>query len=605
MTTVQHQRSTGPQRLRVDEVGDVLLVSVGGVHPATAAVARALPAEAGRISVVMPDADLAYHPDLVPRLCRWVPVRYESVRLVAPCAATADPSGRIPAQALCELLEADVVAPDGELIAVPGGALYVLPTGAARTDGQWWRYRPGRTPLVAGRRFPTPEWERDLADLPEPGIPEVTVEQIPAGLWVRRSRGRAGPVEPADLAYAIPIQSESVTMLVSRPGDAPLRATDLRRMIEVMPASLLERIVVTPYGDTPVADGELGAVASVAANRTLRVRTGLPIRLSGRGQQVAAIGADGMPTWTPFAREIAWRPHGGGRVLSWTAPAEQLLPAGSAQLMLNERWLVEIIEAGLWIREMNRTEGASTVRQLPLLAEHCTVVIGVGDEDQAQPPWRAIDRLLRRLPPEAQSRLRLAVPAAAGEALAEALVKGLRRILQGVSLLVLTGGGRLVGPGAAQATDHSGQTVVDPAEHTSPTETRSSASSRRGRAAVDEVGRLLHYVDQIRRAPAWDELPTQRAAEPTQPAVELTKRAAEPAPGRAESVPRPVEASAHRPEPAPSPPVPVEVPVVVPVPVVVTSSDAEAGPEPAARPARGPATPPAEADPVGQPNEET
>ncbi|WP_405095609.1 hypothetical protein [Micromonospora sp. NBC_01412] len=602
----QRQGAGEVPRLRVDEVGDALLVSVNGVHPATAAVTRALPTETGRICVVMTDPALAYHPDLGYRLCRWVPTRYEAVRLISPCAGMADQSGRIPAQHLCELVEADVIAPVGELVAVPGGTLYALAGGADGTDGQWLRYRPGRPPLGAGRRFPLPEWERELADVADPSIPEVTVEQIPAGLWVRRSHSPAGPVEPTDLAFAVPVQPDTVTLLVSRPGDPPLPAADLRRTIEAIPAALRERLVVTPYGDTPVADGALGATASAAANRTLRVRTGLALHLSGRGAQVAAVGVDGAPTWIPFAREIAWRPHGGGRILSWTAPTDQLLPAGPAQFMLNERWLVEVLEAGLWIREVNRTEGAAVIRRLSLEAEHCTVVIGVGDEDQAAPPWRAVDRLLHRLPGEALARLRLAVPAAAGQWFAEDMTKGLRRTLRGLAPLVLTPAGRLLGP-AGEEPGRRPSSASEPTGQSAPPAGAVAAGvpGRRKSTSVDEISSLLSYVDQIRQAPAWDELPGESGpprspvAPPARPSL---GRAAE---GNAQATSPTDDGQAVLRPPAPPVVVPQSAPVVVvAAPVAVAPSEREAGPEPAPRPARRAAASQVDGDADGMANEE-
>ena len=71
-------------RVRIDEVGAALLVSVNGVHGGCSAVAAELPEERDRISVVMADADIAYSPQLAQGLRQWVPMRHESVRLVAP-----------------------------------------------------------------------------------------------------------------------------------------------------------------------------------------------------------------------------------------------------------------------------------------------------------------------------------------------------------------------------------------------------------------------------------------------------------------------------------------------------------------------------------------
>ena len=137
---------------------------------------------------------------------------------------------------------------------------------------------------------------------------------------------------------------------------------------------------------------------------------------------------------------------------------------------LNERWIVEILEAGLWIREIDRTDGAALVRQLPLDAEHCTLVVGVAESQQTPPPWRAIERLVSRLPRQAQERIRVAVPAAAGEWLASAAVHGCRRIMRGGPLAVITPGGQLVAwappfveqPDSGTSTGGSRQTVRSP-----------------------------------------------------------------------------------------------------------------------------------------------
>ncbi|MBB5874202.1 hypothetical protein F4553_007636 [Allocatelliglobosispora scoriae] len=502
------------QRLRIEETGESLLVTTGGAHPAAMKVARSLPVERDRLNVVMTDPGLVGHPELAQRLRRWVPGRADSMRLIAPCAASPGPTGTIPAQRLGDLLDCDVIAPVGEFVAVPGGSLFALAGKDAAGSGQWLRFRQGRPPVPAGRRFPAPVWEVELAEFVDPGIPELSIEEIPAGLWVHWARLGGDRPDPNDLAYSSPVEAESVVLLVSRPGDAPLRASDLRRVIEALPAPILERLVVVPYGDDPVSDGALGEVIAAAAGRSVRVRTGLPLHLAGRGQHMVAVGADGRPTWIPFAREVAWRPHGGSRLLAWTAPVEQLLPTGPGQLMLNERWMVEVVEAGLWIREAHRSEGAGAVRRLPLDADRCTVVIGVGDADQIQPPWRAVERLLKQLPPDALARLRLAVPAAAGEWFAVAVTRGCRSVLDGDAPDVLTRSGRLVPwtTASAPVPQHTVQTAPDTAEQPAPS--ISAPEARRRRSKETELSSLLSFVDQIRRAPAWDELPPEGVAAP-------------------------------------------------------------------------------------------
>jgi hypothetical protein len=478
----------GIRRLRIDRVGECLLVSDGEPRSRAVADASCMPAEDGRIPVMVPDIALSMMPEIAGLLSAWVPGRFESVRLVAAHAAAEAGDRPSPAQDLSNLLGVEVVAPDGQLARVPGGSLFVM---GGRGGGAWWRLRPGRPPEVNGRRFPTPQWERDLAPFTGPAIAGVAVDEVPAGLWMHWS----GKGSPTDLAYAVPAHATAPALVVSRPGDPPLRAEQVRRLVEAMPAAFRDRLVVFPYGDRPVADSRLGAAVSLPAHRSPRVGNGLPRNVSGHRWQVVAIGSDGLPTWSPFAVELVWRSHGGARVVSWTAPADYLLPVGPAQFALNERWLVEVIEAGLWLRRVDRVDGAETVRQLPLDSRHCTVVVGTPEADRVQPPWRAIVRLLRELPVEARTRLLLTVPWA-GHWMAGAAARAGARVLDGGQVCLLAEDGRVV-PYLTYGERHDrrrGQ-PDDP------------VGTRRARGFNAEEAALISFVEQLRRTRAWDELP--------------------------------------------------------------------------------------------------
>jgi hypothetical protein len=428
---------SGP--LRIDKVGQCLLVSNGHVSRRGSMVARTLPAEDGRIAVIVPDSVTIHIAELVERLWRWVPAAWESVRLVMADAASSGGGDRPAAQQLSEMLGVEVIAPSGSLLAVPDGSLFVMGNGRDAGNGVWVRFRPGRPVEVVGRRFPVPEWEPDLAGFVDPGIAGVDVAEVPAGLWVRW----AGKTSSTDLGFAVPAHPRSMALLVSRAGDPPLRNADVRHLLQALPVALWDCLTVVPYGDEPIAGARLGAVVAVATNRVVPVRTGLPVCRPDGGVQVVAVGRDGEPTWSPFAHTMAWPPHGGSRLLGWVAPAGHLMPVGPGQLQLNERWLVEVIEAGLWLREIDRAEGAAVVRRLPVRSRYCTVVVG-GFGAHPRPPWRAIVKLVQQLPGAARARLRLAVPEVAGQRLAQAVTKICQRKLGGRPVYVLTGDGELV-----------------------------------------------------------------------------------------------------------------------------------------------------------------
>jgi hypothetical protein len=137
---------------------------------------------------------------------------------------------------------------------------------------------------------------------------------------------------------------------------------------------------------------------------------------------------------------MEWRPDGSGRLKKWMLPVDHLVLVGPGQFALDERWLVEVTQSGLWVRENDRIDGAALVRGMPLESEHCTVVVSSG-EGPNRPPWRAIAKLLGKLPDDARSRVRLAVPQTEGNWMAHAAASACRRVLHGRSAILLVGDG--------------------------------------------------------------------------------------------------------------------------------------------------------------------
>jgi hypothetical protein len=427
--------------LRILQVGECLLAQVSRAEVGrAAAVARQLPAEAGRLTVVVAGPLQSLVPELAERLQSWVWAGWRSVRLVGARAAAPD-GGLSPAQMLADELGVEVVAPDGEMLAVPDGSLFVVADPGATRRGAWWRCWPGRAPVPVGARFPTPEWERDLAEFTDPDIPDVVVDEVPAGLWIHRQ----GLVKQTDLAFSVAADPQAVKLLVSRPGDEPLRAAQLQRLVVSLPDGLHQRMVVLPYGDQPVADGRLGAVMAAATERRVRVGTGLALRLAHGGSQVVAVDQNGAPAWRPFVRELAWYPRfRTPRALKWSNPLGSMVQTGPGEYALNRHWVVELVECGLWIRPVEGFGGEKLVRELPLDGQQCTVVVSGSERRWLGPPWRAVARLLRRLPADARSRLRLAVPEETGEAVAISAARACAGELAGRPVHVLEEDGTMV-----------------------------------------------------------------------------------------------------------------------------------------------------------------
>jgi hypothetical protein len=203
-----------------------------------------------------------------------------------------------------------------------------------------------------------------------------------------------------------------------------LHPDHLRRLVEALPDAVRERLLLVPYGDQPVGDERPGRVVATATGHAVRVRTGLTLRTARGGREVVAVDRDSAPSWRPFVRELAWRPHHRApQALRWAIRVDGLVPAGTAVYELSRGWVAETVESGLWIRPADRENGGTAVRTMPLEAAHCTVVVGVAGPARLRPPWRAVSRLLHRLPTDARSRLRIAVLGDSGDRLARSAAR--------------------------------------------------------------------------------------------------------------------------------------------------------------------------------------
>src|SRR5262249_2887519 len=154
---------------------------------------------------------------------------------------------------------------------------------------------------------------------------------------------RPSAVELTDLAFAMPVERQSVVLLVSRAGDAPLPAARLRSVVAALPPAGRERLVARPYGAEPVAGARPRAGLATALERSVRVRAGLIVQVD-RCRMVAAVDIHGTPTWQPLAHELSWSPGGGSpRVVRWADSVNDLFAVGHGQHAINGHWVAELI----------------------------------------------------------------------------------------------------------------------------------------------------------------------------------------------------------------------------------------------------------------------
>lgn len=142
----------------------------------------------------------------------------------------------------------ELLAPDGPVVAVPGGTWY-----AAGGTGAWgWRsFRGGGGCPVSANRCPTPAWEPALPDRPAT-LGRLVADPVPAGMLLRAAT--SAPAAAGDPAYRIPVDPRGPVLVLRNVGQPPAPPADVAALFAELPAhfpvrvetSLLDPSDVTP-----------------------------------------------------------------------------------------------------------------------------------------------------------------------------------------------------------------------------------------------------------------------------------------------------------------------------------------------------------------------
>ncbi|WP_405699277.1 hypothetical protein OG209_08465 [Streptomyces sp. NBC_01383] len=396
-------------------------------------LARSLRVERERPVVIVdvtPDAAGNLGEELGGLLARLRDEHRSAARLVMSGAAARKPDGQLPlAQRLADAWDFEIEAPDAAAVLVPGGGLYV--TEPASPAGGWWRFAPGAEPVALGARIPAPRWQRALARVPLGELGDHTVRQIPAGLLLHPT-GAAAP-RPGDLAFALAVHPDRLTVLVNGADSRNDLAEDLATLLARLPAELRDRVRLAPgagHDLLPVAQ----RVADLLGTE-VEVCTGLPLSVPNPSggthqEQVRLVSAEGESTWPALLAAVSCAPAETGaeaetaapRPVQWllpdavagpdSEPAVGRLPGGS---------YVVAVRAGLWVGAT--PDPPAAVRDRP--AEARAVRIEVADTDGDGQARGALLKALAALLPELDAQVRehaeIASPAGAGAETVDAL----------------------------------------------------------------------------------------------------------------------------------------------------------------------------------------
>ncbi|MEV4629520.1 hypothetical protein AB0J90_24975 [Micromonospora sp. NPDC049523] len=363
---------------------------------AVAVAAAQLPAEPGVVTVVGEVAgpeDWAAVTEALPALVQ----PGTTVRLGISGAGTALAPGTTPdrdaspAAALSRQVQADVYAPDGPVLLVPGGTLYAV---------RGWRRSGESGPSVpAGLRHPRPAWEPEVDTVARHTGGALRARSVPAGLWLHRQTAGPAPVSYDDPVYAVPQDPARAVVVVGRPGLAP---PDPRAVLTVLDA-LDPSVLLAPYG---VPLSLVVTLATDLAERwgsPVEVATGVPTLDDEHRMVSAAVDPDGRDWWIPPVPRLRCAP---GQPPVPVAPPAVVagLPADGDAYRLGDGWVVEPTAWGLWVRSPQPGSGSDGVRRRPTDGTRLTILVGLPGEPPPPAVLPLLAGLVTRLTPQQRAR---------------------------------------------------------------------------------------------------------------------------------------------------------------------------------------------------------
>ncbi|GAA4815479.1 hypothetical protein [Streptomyces ziwulingensis] len=336
-----------------------------------------------------------------------------SVRLVWAGAGADRPGRPAVARRVSQEWQVEVVAPAGPVVVAPGGSLFA--PAAPDGTGGWWRFTPGLDrPRPLGLRHPVPNWEDAAAHLTADAVADHVVESVPAGVLIRRP----GPLTEAARAVAasLPVDEHRLAVVVGAPGTPPVTGPALAALLNLLPSRARAAVRLVPGdGRDLLATGQETAELLGAE---VEVVSGVPALLESADGTVAEtavvlIGADGEPSWRPYAEAVACLPAQDGRtpvprVVQWRPPVAGL-PAASENgaLLLDDEWQVVVTRAGLWVGPRDDPRPGTAGWELD--PETMVVDVGAPGRPLDDGLWPVLDAFLGELEPAGGERRTLHV----------------------------------------------------------------------------------------------------------------------------------------------------------------------------------------------------
>ncbi|MFK0116959.1 hypothetical protein [Streptomyces sp. NPDC090994] len=469
-----------------------------------------------------------------------------SVRLVMSGAGLDRPDRPAPARRIADAWKLSVEAPDGPVLVVPGGSVFVPPG-----DGGWWRFAPGERPEARGPLTPAPRWQAAMRRVPERTSDGCVVDRIPAGLLIRPAEATAP--RPGDLFHAVPVDPRRPVVVVGVPWGEDVLASEVADVLAALPAGVRSGIRLSPGGRRDLLP--LGRAVAARLNTEVEVTTGLPLfaadsPLGTYGVRSVLSGPDGAPRWLPFVDAVMCVPPEGTRperepdgpaaaaaepaapaprLLRWTSPLPDPRGPEDGVLLLSDTWRATVTRAGLWVDRRDGPPPPWSAR--PVSIDGPTIEIGLSGDRLDASLWPVLSRLLDRLPADLRTRTALhvhATPPDGGLALRTLAADHALRVVRFSTAPLTRPGGRSGTAGAANATrvtgnaGGTGSTGVRRGSGGVPAEPKPRPSTATGPAAPSAVSRPAPVNSVSGATPAATPATGPAAPEPAAAAAPVT-----------------------------------------------------------------------------------
>jgi hypothetical protein len=292
----------------------------------------------------------------------------------------------VEARWLSERLGRTVLAPDGPVIVGSSGVMFV----GSGSPGNWTRLAPGNPSQVAPR-LTMPSWHSSVLACSGRIGPGAAAEPLPAGAWLRPDGRQVWlDADRARLARWLCVQSGVPTVVLGGHGTSELQLEDVARWWEPAPREIRAKARFVLYGpvQAPAGDAPGQALADKLGVEVI-CYAGLPIG-NAEVPKIVVPRSDGSHGWVPFSLQVAYSPRYGGvsvrdtpAIEAHRRPPGNLVEVAPAVYRADVDAVVEVVQAGLWVRPPHEVTHAGTVRGKPAEQDVHIVFYEAGGEEQA------------------------------------------------------------------------------------------------------------------------------------------------------------------------------------------------------------------------------